>query len=424
MPTQQQPMDAAQAAAIQAAQNRAFMALSHNKEVLCMQANGGALNQNWVAGQPLTYTIPTANNAFLTGLWIECSLTVNPAAGSSAVYGLTAAGPLALIDSIQVQYGGQQHNFRPVILKYLAQLSGYTKQTAYRSILAGQATNALDSYYTSSQFALTTGTANAWTFFFYMPMNLLHPQDVRGILPIQNGETSAQVVINCAGNALGLDPLLNAVYPVSGTGHAITMGGSIAVVAEYKDGATYSQLAALQPNLSGIETVQLMRDTPLMNVTAGQIYRNKLSFLKKVPYLITFAIDTVASNKFSSLSNISYIETSGDSTGNRPFLRFGTNTNLNVKEFFNDLTGKWTTGIGQDLDEGVLPWVYGPIFQQADPSNLEGAHFLDATIQSGWTDFHYGLQFTSTTSTTFAGFTTPTPRFETHAVIINDPLVL
>src|SRR6266581_4021968 len=151
---QQQQMSAAQAAAIQAAQNRQFMALSLNKEVKCMQANGGALTQNWVAGQPLTYVIPTANNAFLTGFWTVCQLTVTPAAGSSAVYALTAAAELAMIDSMQVQYGGTQHNFRPIILKYLAQLAGEYRGPEPRSILAGETDNYLDTYYSSGVFAV------------------------------------------------------------------------------------------------------------------------------------------------------------------------------------------------------------------------------------------------------------------------------
>jgi hypothetical protein len=255
-------------------------------------------------------------------------------------------------------------------------------------------------------------------------MNFLHPQDVRGILPIQNGETQCQVIVNCAGAALGLDPLLNAVYPVSGSGHSVTVGGTIAVVAEYKDGATYSQLAALQPNLSGIETVQIMRDTPLNNLGAGQIFRNKVSFLKKIAYLVVLVIDSVQSNKYAATSNIQIIETSADSTGNRPFLRFGTNTNLTVRDFYSDLSGKTGSALGQDLDQGVLPLVYGPGYQQADSSVMEGAHYLDATIQSGWTDFHYGVQVNSVTSTTFSGFTSPSPRLEACAVIINDPLVM
>lgn len=420
---QQQQLSAKQLADMQANMNRAFMALSLNKLVLCQQANGGALSQSWASGQPLTYQVPTANNGFLTGYWVNQTYTVTPAVGTNAVYGLTAAGQLALLDSIQVQYGGTQCNFRPAVLPYLVQLTGRSNPRVPRAILSGQSDSYYDGYY-SSTYPLVAGSANTWTINYYVPGNWLHPQDVRGILPIQNGETSCQIIVNCAGTALGLDPLLNAVYPVSGSGHSLSVTGTIKVFAEYKDGASYSQLAALQPALQGIETVQLVRDTPLNNIGASQIYRNKLSFLKKIAYLVVFAIDANQSNKYCATGNVQVLDTTADSTGNKPFLRYGNNTNLDIRDFFADLFGKHGGLLQQDLDQGVFPLVYGPIFQQSDASNMEGAHYLDATIGSGWTDFHYGIQFGSVSGASFSGFTPPSPRLEAHAVIVNDPLVM
>jgi DNA mismatch repair protein MutH len=68
----QQAQLAAQAAAMQLQQNRQFMALGIRKKALAQQANGGANNQAFVAGQPLTYNIPTANNGYLVGFWVNC----------------------------------------------------------------------------------------------------------------------------------------------------------------------------------------------------------------------------------------------------------------------------------------------------------------------------------------------------------------
>ena len=67
----QQAALAQQAADAQRGQNRAFMSLAIRKKALAQQANGGANNQQFVAGQPLTYNIPTANNGFLIGFWLE-----------------------------------------------------------------------------------------------------------------------------------------------------------------------------------------------------------------------------------------------------------------------------------------------------------------------------------------------------------------
>src|SRR5256714_9335997 len=118
MPAAKQAHLAAQAAAMQLQQNRQFMALGIRKKALAQQANGGANKQAFVAGQPLTYNIPTPNNGFFVGFLGNFLLTVTLGAGTSAVYGLTAAAPLSVLDSIVVNYGGPQHNFRPYILKH------------------------------------------------------------------------------------------------------------------------------------------------------------------------------------------------------------------------------------------------------------------------------------------------------------------
>lgn len=413
----QQQAQIAAAMAAQREQNRAFMALAINKKALCQQANGGANTQSFVAGQPLTYNVPTANNGFLTGFWVNCALTITLGAGTSAVYGLTAAAPLSLIDSIVVNYGGPQHNFRPYILKYYFQMLGALAQTFPRTILAGQSDATMQAYYNSTNnnsFPVAVG-ANTWNFRFYVPMNLIHPQDARGILPIQNGETTCQIVLNCAGAPQGVDPILNTTYPVSGSGHTNTVTGTISVEATYKDGQSYSSLTALQPALGGVETCQLVRDTPLNNLGSGQVFRNKVSFLHKIPWLWIAIVDGNQSNKFAATSNIQLLETTADATGMRPFMRYGLNTNLDVRSYYDDLSRL----LEQDLDEGLIPLIYGPIYQQSDAGILEGAAYLDMTAGSGWTDFHYGCQLSSV-----GGVAGISPRIEAHLILLNDPLVM
>src|SRR5438270_9668957 len=198
----QQQALAAQQAAMQRDQNRAFMAMSLRKKALAQQANGGANNQAFVAGQPLTYNIPTANNGYLIGFWVNCLLVNTLAAGTSAVYALNAEAPYSLIDSIVVNYGGPQHNFRPYILKYYFEMQGQGAMWFPRQILAGQLNAFMQAYYSSVNnlaFPVAVG-ANTMNFRLYVPMNMIHPQDVRGILPIQNGETTCQIVINCSGS--------------------------------------------------------------------------------------------------------------------------------------------------------------------------------------------------------------------------------
>jgi hypothetical protein len=415
---QQQAALAAQTVAAQRDQNRAFMALSIRKKALAQQANGGANSQSFSAGQPLTYNIPTANNGYLIGFWVNCQLTNTLGTGTSAVYGLTAAAPLSLIDSIVVNYGGPQHNFRPAFLKYYWMMQARLGQSFPRTVLAGQLDSTMQAYYNSTNnnaFPVVAGSGNTWNFRFFVPMNLIHPQDVRGILPIQNGETTCQVVINCAGSPQGTDPLLATTYPVSGSGHTSTVTGTISVEAVYKDGQSYSTLSALQPNLSGVQTCQFVRDTPLNNLGTGQMYRNKVSFLHKIPWLWIAIIDGNQSAKFAATTNLQVIEASADATGMRPFMRYGLNTNLDVRSYYDDLS-LW---LEQDMDEGLIPLVYGPIFEQGEPGILEGMHYLDMTTQTGWTDFHYGCQVS-----TVQGVASISPRIECSLILLNDPLVI
>lgn len=410
------------AAALQAAQreqNRQFMALSLNTKTVAAQANGGALQQTFVAGQPLTYNMPTANNAYLTGYWIRVALTVTLAAGTSAAYAANAAFPLNVIDSIQLNYGGNQQNFRPFIMKYVSQLRRAGAQVQPRVLVAGQNDAYLQQYYNNITPTTPAAGANTVAFAFYVPTNMLHPQDVRGILPLQQGETTAQLTINCAGNLLGGDPILNSYSATTGTGQAVTSAtGTITVLAQYKNGKTYSGLNSLQPNMNGIETVQFMKDVSLNNVLAGQVYRGKLSYLQKIPWVILTAVDGQQSTKFSTTANISRIETSADSTGNSLFMAYGTNTNMDVREFYDDLSGAFGGELQQDIDEGIFPMVTGPIFQQPSADLLEGQHYLDTTPATGWTDWHYGFQFG--TVGTVAGVNV---RVEPHVIYLNSPLV-
>ena len=73
----------------------------------------------------------------------------------------------------------------------------------------------------------------------------------------------------------------------------------------------------------------------------------------------------------------------------------------------------------QDMDEGLIPLIWGPIAEQADPDLREGVAYLDMTTASGWTDYHAGVQLS-----TVGGVAGITPRLEVHAILLNDPIVM
>src|SRR5437879_12645556 len=125
---------------------------------------------------------------------------------------------------------------------------------------------------------------------------------------MQNGATTSQVGVKCAGAPQGPDPILNTTSAVAGSGHTNTVTGTVSIEAVYKDGQTYAQLGALQPNLSGIQTCQFVRDTPLNNLGSGQVFRNKVSFLHKIPWLWIAIVDGNQRSKFAATSNLQLTE--------------------------------------------------------------------------------------------------------------------
>jgi hypothetical protein len=443
MPTQQQtaaprPMSGAQLAALSPADrqayfsklastdpdayqaiiqgiNRDYMKRTVRQKAICPPASGSGQNQTYATGTTLYYNAPSANNAFLEGFYIRINLKVDFATGASAVYAATAARELALVQNLQVLYNGSQNNFGLYILKHLRQVMGYQQPGWPDSVLAGNANSVTSTYMTQGALPVT-GTSQTITLECYVPLNLLHPCDVRGLLPIDGNSTTVQINLQLATALLGNDPILNTWYAVSGTGHAVTLTAgqaqTVQVIACYRNGVTYNGPQSLPMNLAGLGTVQLQRDVNLTGLTAGTTYRQKIVLLEQHYYVLHVVVDGQQATKYSTDANINYIDFSTDSTGSNTFWKFGTGTNMSIQEFYNDIRNQ----LGQDLDEGVIPSVYGPVYNEVDASNLNGAAILNLDpSRGGWSDVHYGVQINSLAST-LSGVT---PRVETHCLFVN-----
>lgn len=396
-------------AQLQAAQKSAnwdYLRKAIQKYAVCPPAAGAGINQTYVAGQTLIYDVPTANGGYLDEILVECSLTVNPATGTGATYALNAGAPWTLIDTVIVEYGGTQVKLRPLFLKYLAELMGYERSFP-EQVNSGQSVSFVSTSVWGSPFALTTATNNPWNFWFRIPLRLL-PRSAAGMLPIMADSTRAQIKLVLASAADGPDPILNTILGAN-TGHAVTVGGTIKVAGIYRDG---TNLASPQPvvlNLDSEPTVQYVIDRQLNPLTAGSILRQRLDTKGHHLYVLSIIVDGNQSSKFAADSNIAGIELDQDFAGQNAFFRFGVQgSNVN----FIDYRERFRTFLGQDIDEGVIPWVPGPAFYGLNPDNQEGGSYLN-TLPGGWTDVSYGVQVTSVSSATI------TPRVETFIATVN-----
>lgn len=390
--------------------NREYMKRTLRHLAIAPQASGGAVTQPWANGQMLSFLVQSANNAFLEGLRIRMALTVTPAVGTAATYQLNAGAPLNVIDSIQIQYNGTQLNLRPFIRNELKLLSGYAITGEPTAPLGGNL--GVDSYidvYETTTFPITAGAGNVWNYEFRLPLNALHPQDARGMLPIMAPGTDVLVNIMLAGAPMGPDPILSPVSTTGGTGAAVTITGTVQVLSEYRDGKTLQGPILQGLDILDMGTVQYVRDNNLNNLVAGIVMRQKIAQVNHLFYVISVLVDGQQSNKFSSISNIQVMELDMDAVGTNVFWKYGTGTNIDVREFWVDLQAD----IGQDIPEGIIPWVRAPIMNTADASNLDGTAFLNTT-PSGWTDVHYGLQVGAVGAV--AGIN---PRVETFIVMVN-----
>lgn len=403
--------------------NKMYMESTVRKMSPCL--TNGSPTQNYVLGTPLTFNVSTALNGYLEGFMFRLVVNYTLATGTSAVYQQSAAGRLAIIDTIDIRYNKSQAKFRPFALRQLSLLGALPQWVivagnTQTEVLVGQQDAALESYLNTSM-PVTAG-ANTVTLEFFVPLNLVHPADARGLLPAMAGDTGIQCIINtpqsllAAGDTNGFgDPLLNAIGPTTGTGHGISaISGTVQVNAVYRDGDTLSQLAKMPFDISLLSgTFQMQIDQQLTPWVAGGFQRTKLNIMGKHYYVILLCIDGNQITSLSADSNLSYIESGKDATGSNVFWRYGSQTNMSFFEYMNILR----LGRKQDLDPGCIAMVQAPTDQPGQNTSLiwemDPGNFLDNT-RNGWADWRYCVTPTTVSSTNGAN-----PRIEPQLFYIN-----
>lgn len=412
LPADQQAQLQAQVASMQRQMNRDYMARSIIKQAVCPPSSGSGTTQNYSAGADLMFNFPTAGGAFIRSLIIKLSLTVNPAVGTGAAYALNAGGALALLDRMRVNFNGTQHNFRPAILPFVEKMRGYLRNST-NTLLAGSSVTDVQNLLLSGVPAVgavvPTG-ATTWDVVFRVPLNL-HDMDPKGLLPSMGAGTQGQVEIVCAPNALGPDPMLNAISTTAGTGAAVTITGTVEVDVEYTDGDNYQSQNPLALDLRGLPTIQILEDEVLSPLTAGTVNNHKIATLLQHAMVLSIVIDGQQSTKFATLGNVTALALAKDAVFANKFFGFGSQFgNLAVVNFYEQLRRRY----GQDLgDDGVIPWIDALTTDTVDPSNREGVALLNMTA-NGWTDVHHGYQVSAV-----GGVAGITPRVVTHVVAIN-----
>lgn len=407
---QAQVAQAMQAAAVAAA-NQYYLECTIRK--LAPALTNGAVNQAYAMATPLTFALTTALNGFCEGILIRMTVNYTLAAGTSAVYGLTAAGLLGLIDTVEVRYNRSQHKVRPFALRQVALTGGLEDYTLPNAVLTGQHQTWLDTYINTAM-PVATG-AQSVTFELFIPFNLLGRNDPRGLLPIIVGDTGIQVVVNTPQAIFGAHPFYNSLYAVSGTGHAVSaVSGTVSVDAVYRDGDSYMGAPKLPFDMSAVQgTFQMQIDQQLLPWVAGSYQRTKLQVMGQHAYVLLLCVDGLQANQCMANSNIAYIEFSKDGVGANVFEKYGTQTNLNVGDFFYMKRLNFT----QDLDQGVIPWIHGPVVRQGDPHIRTGRQFLDNS-RNGWPDARFCVTPTAVGNGTLNGLPVA-PMIEPHLFYLN-----
>ena len=407
---QQRAAAAQDAADARAQANADYLARCAPKTVLCPPTTGG-LTGTYASGSVLVYNIPTGNGLFLRELVFTISLSFTAAAGTGATYAQTAGAPYNIFDNIEVLLNGaSQLKVKPYILKYWQQLRGYQRPAFGPDgpVIAGTQNTTVEGQLYSVP-AITTG-ANTWTFLMRVPLADIHHHSAAGMIPAMGTSTPGQIRVTCSSTFLGVDPILNSVYSSGGTGNAITgLTGTVKCEAIAYDGTNFWSPANRYLDLEGEPTAQWIIDAVLQPLQATTVQRFKVTTLLQHYFLLAVVVDGNQSNKFAALTNVIAFGMDQDSVGQNRFFLFGQGTNQAIYDWYEQQRKR----VGQDIDEGVFPFIVAPTYGQENPSNREGTMVLNMQ-PGGWTDCN--LEFTVTSVGGVAGIT---PRIETYLYSLN-----
>lgn len=401
MATTTTAQNAKQQAAIKAQQqaNRDFMELGIEIPIYANAQNG---TNYVVGGNPMNFDVPIIPGAYVHKLTIRHNLDVNyTPAGTSPEANLTAAGETAAFSNVEVRFGNKQAEIHPYIARQLAKMAGSLAAPTGMEF-GTQNADIQSQLYTSP--TLASG-ANTWQYDVDIPLNLLHPMSVNGILPISGSGTRVQISLTptAAFAVDGADPLQNCID----TNGTVAVSGTVQVIAWYRDWQSFATRNQLAPSLAGMSTVQVIKPQSIQPLTSGTMNFKRLTNPYPFVKFVSLVIDGLQSSKFSSASNIQAFEIDKAENTSSVFVKYD-NTNGGMANYYKQIRQRYK----QDFDEGVLCFDASTT-NVANPSNLNGRAFLNLTPK-GYPAARLGY----TVGQVGTG-SNGTPRVETWAVIIN-----
>jgi hypothetical protein len=387
--------------------NTDFMRNSTEQPIYCPVTGGSGTSAAYSPGVTLSFDLPQTQ-AYAKALLIRYNLSVTPATGSSATYALTQAAQWAIFNRIVLNYGNQQINTHPYVLKLQDMASGRFAG-AQNKVLAGQNDSALSTQIVDTT-PLVVNSANTWQGFMLIRLNPISEESPYGLLPLNGQGNPPQLQLTCAPSLYGADPLLNAICSGgTGTGQAVTVTGTIKVDALTLDGTNMEGIAPKQlQGLIGMPTMQYGWETGLTPFNAGLV--NTFTVKTKLEHWQMFAviIDGQQSTAFvSALSNITSFGLAADPTFRQFFYNAGISNNIPIYDFFD----RQRRALRQDLDEGVIMWVNAPGKGVINSTNRNGTAYLNC-YGDGYPGATHGYNVAATGSVC-------TPRIELFLVSKN-----
>lgn len=379
-------------------QNGDFMNLTYEQAVKADAQNG---NQYSIGGQQINYDVPIIPGAWLTKLTARLNLNVNYTPNATTPNAsLTAAGIYAVLQNIEVRFGNKQIEVHPYIMKTLAEIRGYNRTNTNNTL--GQQNSDIQALLATSP-TLNSGD-NTWKIDIDIPLNILHPMSVNGLLPISGTGTRVQVFLTPASQFVGKDPLYN-VVDSNGT---FSVSGTVDCIAWYRDWQSTTTRNPLGPDLTQLSTVQIIKPQQLNPMTAGTPMFKRITNPYPFVKLISVVIDGQQSGKFvSDANNIQLYEVDKAENTSSLFYKYDA-TNGGIQNYYKRVREQY----GQDFDSGVL-FFDATGSNTANASNQDGGAYLDLTA-SGYPAARLGFQLGAVSSANQI-----TPRVETWGVILN-----